>query len=269
MQNFEYFNLREAGDTAVVRILHSGVHTIEIKNVHTIMEGTKRRIVNCTGQGCPICASNNAPYERAYIHLWDYTDNKEKIWARTVKILEQFDQIAKSWGNLSNCVLQITRKTKEFPTYDVIPVNPQAYPVPNATVDEKVAYRCYNTRSAEELAEFIRTGILPAHIKKDNNNGAVPKSTYNQNNGFAPQFTPQFAPPIMPQVNPFAQTPEPPKQYNESVQYTPSPNPFATTTTNPFNPPANSFTTARNNSFAQPQQAPSYDPFMTTPPQRL
>lgn len=266
MQNFEYFNLREAGDTAIVRILHSGVHTIEIKNVHTIMEGAKRRIVNCVGQGCPICASNNAPYERAYIHLWDYTDNKEKIWSRTTKILEQFDQIAKSWGNLSNCVLQITRKTKDFPTYDVIPVNPQAYPVPNVTVDEKVAYRCYNTRSAEELAEFIRTGVLPAHVKKDANNSAVPKNVYNQNNGFAPQFTPS----TMPQVNPFMQSPELPKQFNESVQYTPPENPFATTTSNPFNPPANSFTTAHNNNpFTQPQQTPQYDPFMTTPPQRL
>ena len=178
MQNFEYFNLREAGDTAVVRILHSGVHTIEIKNVHTIMEGTKRRIVNCTGQGCPICASNNAPYERAYIHLWDYTDNKEKIWARTVKILEQFDQIAKSWGNLSNCVLQITRKTNEFPTYDVIRVNAQAYPVPNATVDEKVVgYMGLQVFSGEGyvtnvavLPEYRRQGIAKMLIEKQMQN---------------------------------------------------------------------------------------------------
>ena len=80
----------------------------------------KRKAIRCCGIGCPICSRGNQYSNCAYIRLWDYTDNTEKVWVRTNQILTQFDDVAKTWGTLSNVVMRITRVGKDYPTYNVV-----------------------------------------------------------------------------------------------------------------------------------------------------
>lgn len=177
MERIENFNLAKAGDNAIVRLLHKSISTIESADSHwvTQKDGSKR-CVKCIGENCPLCKvdeNTGSPRYRkdhkVYIHLYDYTDNKEKVWVRTDKILPSFESLEKDWGDLSALVLKITRDTDDFPKYSVQIMPPQNYKqVSNETnTDIKLAYMNYMTRSLEELNEFVKTGVIPPHKKKE------------------------------------------------------------------------------------------------------
>lgn len=166
-----FFNLINDGDEAVVRILHSNPNTIEIVDTHRIEVDGKRKRIRCNGDGCPLCANANNIDKRMYLHLYDYTDNKEKVWDRTDKILYQLNSLFESWNPLDSAVVKITRHGNEFPKYDVVPQNPMNYaPVDKELIDKPIAIRYSLKRKNEEIAEFITTGKFPerrAYIPKE------------------------------------------------------------------------------------------------------
>jgi hypothetical protein len=182
MNNIEFFNLRHDGESAIVRILNTDVNEIEVKGIHYIDLQGKKKAVACLGEGnCPLCDVNQ-PVQRLCVHLWDYTDNKEKIWSRTPNqnFLNSLSDVVDSWGDLCDSVVKITRNGDNFPKYTITVLNPNKYPFPDSltkdSINEKVAYRLATYRSAEELEEFVRTGFLPDHVKKQSN--WVPKEEW-------------------------------------------------------------------------------------------
>ena len=170
-----YFNLKADGDTAVVRLLHSKADTIESVTSHRIIVDGKPRRVKCLGENCPLCKNGAMADERIYVHLFDYTDNKEKVWERTDKILPTFKTIEKDWTPLNSAVLRITRKGNEFPKYDVVVLNPSAYAnVDGSLVDKTVAKLYSFSRNADEIETFIKTGAFPERKE------FIPKEEYKK-----------------------------------------------------------------------------------------
>ena len=193
-----FFNLIKDGDTAVVRLLHTTTATIESADVHRIEVGGKKRGVKCLGESCPLCANGNKKDHRIYVHLWDYTDNKEKVWDRTDKILPQFATLEKSWSPLSSAVIRITRKGDQFPRYYIEVLNPASYSnVDNALVDKQVAKLYSMSRNAEEIKTFIATGNFPERKEY------IPKDEYKRmkETESAPQITPSSAIPTTQPTN--------------------------------------------------------------------
>ena len=184
--NLGFFNLREDGQSATIRLLHTSTKTIETNMVHSVSVAGKWKSIACTGENCPMCSRNVESKERMYVHLYDYTDNTEKVWSRTLTIMPQLEDIEKSWGNLDKVVMKITRRGTDFPKYEMMILPPTQYPAYPQGVDQKVAYRCYLTRSNDELNEFYATGILPAHKKKE----YVPKEEYFKNKEAVQQSQP-------------------------------------------------------------------------------
>lgn len=178
--NIGFFNLVD-GQSAVVRILSTKVDKIPRAFVHRISVNGSYKNVKCLGKNCPLCDEKDS-YERLYMHLWDYTDNSEKVWQRTTneKFMSLLRDIEENWGNLNECVIKITREGTNFPNYTLTVQNPGKYPYPSELkkdyVDQDISYRFYLYRSSEELAEFMKTGILPEHIKKKST--FIPKSEY-------------------------------------------------------------------------------------------
>lgn len=168
-----FFNLNQDGDTAIVRLLHSSVDTIESNLTHKIeLDGKKKRI-KCIGEGCPFCANDSVVDKRIYVHLYDYTDNKEKVWDRTDKIIPEFQKIQESWGALNTAVVKITRKGNEFPKYEVSIQNPTAFAdVPNDLVDKPIAKFYALNRKKEDIETFLLTGKFPEKPKY------IPKDEY-------------------------------------------------------------------------------------------
>lgn len=176
MENTVFFNLFHAGDSAVVRLLHTTINTIEAVDTHfTIGPNNAKKTIKCIGDGCPLCASSVGKNHKIYVHLFDYTDNTEKVWVRTDKIIPQFESIEKDWGDLSKLVLRITRDYDDFPTYTVTQVPSTNYQNFSGQVDEKVSFRFYTTRNAEAINTFMQTGIMPEKKKKE---GWLPKEEY-------------------------------------------------------------------------------------------
>lgn len=156
-----YFNLKADGDNAIVRLLHSTTSTIEKVVSHRAEVDGKPRRIRCVGEGCPLC-DKGSPDTRIYVHLFDYTDNKEKVWERTDKILPQFEKLQTSWNPLSSAVIRITRKGNEFPKYDIEVLNPTSYAdVDKSLVDQQIAKFYSMNRKAEEIQEFLNTGKFP------------------------------------------------------------------------------------------------------------
>lgn len=165
-----FFNLKNDGDSAVVRLLHSSVESIEHTTTHSAQIDGKWKRVRCLGEHCPMCENDQAS-NRIYIHLFDYTDNREKVWDRTDKIIPQFEKLFESWNPLHSAVVKITRIGNEFPKYDVQPQNPMNYAqVDAALIDEKIANFYSTKRTADEMHIYLETGSFPErkpYIPKD------------------------------------------------------------------------------------------------------
>ena len=156
-----FFNLIKDGDEAIVRILHSNTKTIERVNTHRIEVAGKKKRVKCNGDGCPLCTNGNQVEERIYLHLYDYTDNKEKVWDRTDKIIPQLDELFESWNPLNSAVVKIKRIGDQFPKYEITAQNPTKYADVPDLVDKHVANRFMLKRSNEDIAEFMNKGVFP------------------------------------------------------------------------------------------------------------
>ena len=165
------FKLSKSGDSAIVRILHSSVNTIETLKTHWLQKGDTWKHFRCLGDGCPACEIGNQSKERAYIRLFNYNTNQVEVWDRTTnkKFFDTLAELEKDWGVLDDIVVKITRESDEFPTYSVVLQPSKNYVKPeNIAIDEKIAYRMASNRSAEDIKTFINTGSMP------------PKSTNNK-----------------------------------------------------------------------------------------
>lgn len=178
-----YFNLWNDGDSAIVRILHTTTDTIESIKSHKVTVNDKNRRVRCLETNCPLCNANNRADDKIYIHLFDYTDNREKVWERTDKIIPQLVTLQQAWTPLHSAVLKITRRGDEFPKYDIEVQNPNLFNTPDMTlIDEPVAKMFSMKRTAEEIEEYIKTGNFPERkpfIPKDTNTSAQTTATPN------------------------------------------------------------------------------------------
>ena len=178
-----FFNLMHDGDQANVKILHSKTDTIEVVDVHWVNVDGKKKMIKCTGDNCPLCATNACAKDtRMFLHLYDYTDNKEKVWSRTTTILPQLKEIEQSWGNLSDCVLSMKRVGDNFPKYNINVANPNNFARVDISsmIDKNVAYRFYMTRNNDEINQFINTGVMPQH--KSN---FIPKEEWKKQHGYS------------------------------------------------------------------------------------
>ena len=172
-----FFNLKEDKSSAIVRLLHTSPETIESINTHRVKLGDKFVRVKCLGEAdCPLCEEGE-PDKRIYIHLFDYTDNIEKVWDRTDKILPQLEKLFTAWHPLNSAVVKITRIGNEFPKYFVEPQNPLGYAdVDSNLIDKPVAKRFSFSRNADELKIFMETGNFPERKEY------IPKNEYNKMN---------------------------------------------------------------------------------------
>lgn len=166
--NLTFFNLKRDKQNAVVTLLHKSVSDIEKAMVHYEQIDGKRKSIRCNGEGCPLCNSGSKAEPRIFIHLYNHNTKEEQVWSRTDKIIPQLSEVESSWGDLCDAVLSITREGDSFPKYTVTVLNPKQYEAVNKElVGKNVAYRCFMTRSNDELSQFLNTGVMPKHEKKE------------------------------------------------------------------------------------------------------
>ena len=144
-----WFQLKDDGDTATVRLLHKGqVGTEEngepkydfpIYEVHKLdVDGSGRdRTVLCKGEGCELCKSGNKPALRMFLQMIN-KDEKDKdkqvqLWERGLVDIKNMLRLAGEYGDLTKRAIKIKRsgaKGSMKTTYQFFPKDPSDMEIP-------------------------------------------------------------------------------------------------------------------------------------------
>ena len=121
-----WFQLKDDGDTATVRLLHKGEVGIEegsgepkydfpIYEVHKLdVDGSGRdRTVLCKGEGCELCKSGNKPQLRMFLQMVNL-DEKDKdkqvqLWERGLTDIKAMIGLTGEYGDLTQRDIKIKR----------------------------------------------------------------------------------------------------------------------------------------------------------------
>ena len=121
-----WFQLKDDGDTATVRLLHKGQVGVEegtgepkydfpIYEVHKLdVDGSGRdRTVLCKGEGCELCKSGNKPNLRMFLQMVNL-DEKDKdkqlqLWERGLTDIKQMLGLTGEYGDLTARDIKIKR----------------------------------------------------------------------------------------------------------------------------------------------------------------
>ena len=185
-----FFNLKNNGDEAIVRIMHDSVDSFDLVTTHPIQVGNKYRRVNCIRDprdpmdNCPLCKSGVKVQQRFYIHLIQYVNDEQgnivpqaKIWERSASYAVTIKNLIDEYGTLSDYIFKIRRNGEAGSmntTYSIIFGNPQVYkpefyPKDDSLFDGySVVGSAVMDKSFDELAEFVATGEFPASQQVNN-----------------------------------------------------------------------------------------------------
>ena len=145
-----WFQLKDDGDSAVVRLLHKGEVGVDpqtgepdydfpVFEVHKLdVDGSGRdRTVLCKGEGCELCKSGNKPSLRMFLQMVNL-DEKDKdkqvqLWERGLTDIKQMIGLTSEYGDLTKRNIKIVRsgaKGSLKTTYQYFPKDPTDMDVP-------------------------------------------------------------------------------------------------------------------------------------------
>lgn len=145
-----WFQLKDDGDSAVVRLLHKGEigtdketgepdYDFPIYEVHKLdVDGSGRdRTVLCKGEGCELCRAGNKPSLRMFLQMVNL-DEKDKdkqvqLWERGLTDIKQMIGLTSEYGDLTKRNIKIVRsgaKGSLKTTYQYFPKDPTDMDVP-------------------------------------------------------------------------------------------------------------------------------------------
>lgn len=147
-----WFQLKDDGDSAVVRLLHKGEtgtdpttgepeYDFPIFEVHKLdVDGSGRdRTVLCKGEGCELCRAGNKPSLRMFLQMVNLDEkDKEKqvqLWERGLTDIKQMIGLTSEYGDLTKRNIKIVRsgsKGSLKTTYQYFPKDPSEMEVPEA-----------------------------------------------------------------------------------------------------------------------------------------
>ncbi|AVM69746.1 hypothetical protein C3V36_11155 [Lachnospiraceae bacterium oral taxon 500] len=121
-----WFQLKDDGDTATVRLLHKGEVGVEegtqepkfdfpVYEVHKLdVDGSGRdRMVLCKGEGCEICRAGHKPQLRMFLQMINLDEkDKEKqlqLWERGITDIKALIGLAGEYGDLTERDIKIKR----------------------------------------------------------------------------------------------------------------------------------------------------------------
>lgn len=176
---YNFFNLKNDKDEAIVRIMHDSPDDFDIVSAHTgISVGNMYRDISCIREftepvsNCPFCAAGMKPQTRIIIHLLQYNANEEGVievtplvWNRSYSFIEKLKSYIDNYGPLSDILCKIIRngeKGSMQTTYEIVPnLNPKMYPE-DVFIKDTEAFKDYDsigtaiwTKSKADMEYYI------------------------------------------------------------------------------------------------------------------
>lgn len=112
----QWLQLKDDGDSALVRFLHSDEEDLDVFEVHEFEVDGFNQSIKCNGEGCHMCANGNRPKLAMYLQMLDLEDKEVKVWRRGVSDIKKIlDEIAEN-GDLNKRDYKIKRIGKKGST---------------------------------------------------------------------------------------------------------------------------------------------------------
>lgn len=245
---FDFFNLDNDGDSAVVRFMYESLDEIEGVAVHTVSVNGKDRKVACLREygdplgNCPFCEAKLSVSPRLFLEMKQYERTpdgraltgaeKTVIWERGRSFIKKLTALAANYSPLCDYFFIVTRCGKKGDTntsYEVLEYRGDSSKVVDRALSEE-PYDPVGTlvwdKNYEEMKVYLETQNFPRNddtqvVRRDRQpeQQAQPQYAVTQQPYVAPQQyapAPQYASqayPTAPQIpTSYPQTPEPATQ---------------------------------------------------------
>ena len=142
-----WFQLKDDGDTATVRLLHKGMvgteegtgepkYDFPIYEVHKLdVDGSgKQRTVLCKGESCELCRAGNKPSLRMFLQMVNLDEQEQvQLWERGLTDIKQMLGLTGEYGDLTQRDIKIKRsgaKGSMKTTYQYFPKDKSEREIP-------------------------------------------------------------------------------------------------------------------------------------------
>ena len=243
--SFEFFNLKNDGDQAIVRFMYKDLSGFDIFTVHNVTINGKYRKVSCirdphdVTEACPLCASGNSISNRFFIKMIEYRVNAQNqveihpvIWERSMSYAAKLKSMLEEYGPLEDCLFKIKRNGAAGSmdtTYDIMFCSPKVYSdetypkVEDMFKDTKLLGTVVLDKTYSEIETFLATGAFPANQVQTNTSASVNPPQYTPKPNIdvvvtepvasSPTTAPSVIPPVMPPVGAQPTAPTRPVRY--------------------------------------------------------
>lgn len=110
----KWLSLKDDGDSALVRILHSDVDDLDVYEVHEAEVDGFKQTIKCNGDGCKMCNEGIKAKLAVFLQMMDLEDeNNIKIWRRGVNDLKMLLEEITENGPLNKRNYKIKRIGKK------------------------------------------------------------------------------------------------------------------------------------------------------------
>ena len=170
-QSTGFFSLSNDKDTARVRIMYNDMNDVGLYAVHEIVEGDRRRYVNCLREynspmsDCPMCAKGFMQKTKFYIPLYVAGENggEVKFWERGKKFIAKIASLCSRYPNLVSHIFEIERNGKkgdQTTTYEIYELSRDETRLEDLPEVPDVLGTIILDKTKEEMEDYIRTGSM-------------------------------------------------------------------------------------------------------------
>ena len=144
--------------SAVIRILVP-VSEIAANYEHTEQFGGNWKTVSCPGKAtCPICASGKYSSFKAYIPVFDRTDNKVKIFKASKKTFKKLLVIVEEYGDVTKRDFKVVRSGEKLETtYEFFPRDVEEFDFEDIELPDIDSMTTPSTR--EQILALMNSGV--------------------------------------------------------------------------------------------------------------
>lgn len=197
-----FFQIKNDGESAIVRFVEDEPEKYDIIALHTIQEGTKFKKISCLRQpyepiaNCPLCESDNKVLNRVFVKLIQYVEENGKItpkfciWERPAQFVKTLGSYRQEYGELLNNVFKIVRHgSGKSTTYEILYLPPQRYPENEYPSDASVfnGYTALGKIVKEIKYKAMYEMVNGSEATEPTNEPIVPKQQTDFDKPFVPE----------------------------------------------------------------------------------
>lgn len=164
----QFFQMKNDGDIEKVNILYETIDDVECHSLHKVKVNGRDRWVECLREvgneveACPLCASGSKIALRVFVPL--YVNGQVQFWERGKSFVDDLKSYCNRYKPLCGMNFEIERQGEKGNTqtkYQFFPLEKNGKTLKDFPEVPEVPDQFLLTKTADELYDFLDTGIMP------------------------------------------------------------------------------------------------------------